>query len=241
MKTNKLIWGCVLVLLLFGPTLAVSTVNFTPSGFGYLGGGELWAHVLTGSIGVYGPGESFATYCVELNEPLTYDVVFDAAVNPLGAVDGGFGGGNPDPVSDYTAWLYLQFVTGNLTPYEYDGTLNGGVDRNNSAKALQYVFWGLEDELYAGFFDDGVDGATDDNVVGLGGLRQEYFTLAYNAVDSGWQNNGRVQIVNIFGEDDAGNITNMQDILVVVPAPGAVGLVLFGIGIFGYLKRNRSF
>jgi len=243
MKTNKLIGGCILAMFLIGPTFAVSTVNFTPSGFGYLGaGGEVWAHVLTGSVGIYGPGESFATYCIELNEPLTYDVVFDAVVNPLGAVEGGYGGGNPDPVSDYTAWLYLEFVTGNLTPYEYDGTLNGGVDRNNSAKALQWVFWGLEDELNADFFDAGVNGATGVNQ-GLGGLQQEYFNLAYAAVSpiDEWKNNDHVQAVNIFGTDNNGDLVHMQDILVIVPAPGAIGLVLFGIGLFGYLKRKRTF
>jgi len=238
MKTNKLIGGCVLALLLIGPTFAVSTVDFTPSGFGFSGaGGELWAHVLTGSIGIYGPGESFATYCIELNEPLTYDVVFDAAVNPLGAVEGGYSGGNPDPVSDYTAWLYLEFVNGTLAPYEYEGTFN---ERDASAKALQWVLWGLEDEHDAGFFGAGVNGATGVNQ-GLGGLQQEFFTLAYNAVEGGWQNNDRVQAVNIFGKDELGNTVHMQDILVVVPAPGAMGLVLFGIGMFGYLKRKRSF
>lgn len=250
MRTERLIWGCVLSLLLVGPTLAVTTVKFTPGenpgepGYGYLGGGgEMWAHVLTGSLGIYGPGDSFATFCVELNEPIEFaeapdyvSPVFDAVVNPLGAVEGGFGGGNPDPISDYTAWLYLQFSAGSLAPYEYDGSVNGGLDREGSAKALQWVFWGLEDEhdSTGEFFNAGVKGW-------LGGKQQEFFDLAYDAVNTNnWVNTGQVQAVNIFGTDNDGNLVNMQDILAIVPAPGAIGLVLFGVGMFGYLRRKRS-
>ena len=251
MKTNKLIGGCVMVLFLFGPTFAVSTVTITPGenpgdpGYGFLGGGgEMWTHVLTGSLGIYGPGDSFATFCVEIEEPINFadpplytSPVFDAVVNPLGAVQGGLGG-SPDPISDHTAWLYLQFVTDNLGPYEYDGTVNGGANRTASAKALQWIFWGLEYELDpvknpGEYYTAGQNGQ-------LGGLQQVFFDLADTAVTGGWQNNGRVQAVNITDTDVYGSLVHMQDILVMVPAPGAIGLALFGIGLFGYLKRRRS-
>ena len=58
-----------------------------------------------------------------------------------GAINGGVSGGNPDPISRGTAWLYLQFATGNLQGYNYTGP-NG----NLSAGALQDTIWWLEGE-----------------------------------------------------------------------------------------------
>ncbi len=259
MKTSRMIRGCVFVLFLIGPAFAVSTVKFTPGeipgdpGFGFDGGGgEMWTHVLTGSLGIYGSGESFATFCVEIEEPINFATVppydspvFDAVVNPLGAVQGGFGG-NPDPISDHTAWLYLQFVSGSLAPYEYDGTVNGGLDREESAKAMQYVIWGLEYELdplndLGAYFNRGKQGLLVTNPYGA--LQQEFFNLADVAIEGGWTNDGLVQVVNVYESGTYGTDTPVykQDILVVVPAPGAIGLVLFGVGVFGYLKRKHTF
>ena len=34
-------------------------------------------------------------------------------------MNGGISGGNPDPISRGTAWLYLQFAKGTLAGYNY--------------------------------------------------------------------------------------------------------------------------
>ena len=61
-----------------------------------------------------------------------------------GAINGGISGGNPDPISRGTAWLYLQFATGNLANlanYDY----SAGAGGNASAAALQATIWWLEE------------------------------------------------------------------------------------------------
>ena len=84
---------------------------------------------------------SFQTFCIEKSEYLypyaaTYDVVLSG-----GAVHGGLGGADPDPLSRGTAFLYSQFAQGGLTGYNY------GAGRSVSAAVLQEAIWWLEEEI----------------------------------------------------------------------------------------------
>lgn len=74
---------------------------------------------------------SFLTFCLETTEGLHLNVVYDVTVN-TGAVNGGASGGNPDPVSKATAWVYKNFLQGNLGAYTGD--------------EVQDVIWKLEGE-----------------------------------------------------------------------------------------------
>jgi hypothetical protein len=84
---------------------------------------------------------SFQTFCIEKDEYLypygaSYEVVLSG-----GAVHGGVGGPDPDPLSRGTALLYSQFAKGALTGYNY------AAGRNLSAAALQEAIWWLEEEI----------------------------------------------------------------------------------------------
>ena len=53
----------------------------------------------------------FETFCVEYNEHFTPGSTFYYGISQ-GAINGGISGGNPDPISRGTAWLYLQLRSG---------------------------------------------------------------------------------------------------------------------------------
>jgi hypothetical protein len=84
---------------------------------------------------------SFQTFCIEKNEYLyPYGATYNAVLSG-GAVHGGVGGADPDPLSRGTALLYSQFAKGALTGYNY------AVGRSVSAAALQEAIWWLEEEI----------------------------------------------------------------------------------------------
>jgi len=86
---------------------------------------------------------SFQSFCVETNEYLYTNTVYDAALTDS-AVNGGSGTStHPDPVSRGTGWLYSQFATGTLAGYSFTGTV---AERRASADLLQRTIWWLEDE-----------------------------------------------------------------------------------------------
>ena len=82
----------------------------------------------------------FVTFCVERNEYLDFSVKgFNVDSISTAAEKGGVGGGSPDPLSDYTAWLYYQFATGGLAVDGYDSSAT-------EANLLQNAIWKFEDE-----------------------------------------------------------------------------------------------
>lgn len=81
--------------------------------------------------GLNNAANSFLTFCLESTEGLRLNRTYDVTVN-TGAVNGGANGGNPDPVSAATAWVYKNFLQGNLGAYTGD--------------EVQAVIWKLEGE-----------------------------------------------------------------------------------------------
>ena len=81
----------------------------------------------------------FETFCIEYSEHFTPGSTYYYGISQ-GAMNGGVSGGNPDPISRGTAWLYLQFATGHL-----QDTIR--LDNSNASAAdLQAAIWFLEDE-----------------------------------------------------------------------------------------------
>ncbi len=105
------------------------------------GGGEFSADL----IGV-GGSPDFYTFCLEKNEGLAFGVTYDYTLSTA-AMAGGLGGGNPDPISAGTSFLYQRFLNETLPGYSFANTTPAErAARAASGRDLQNAIWGLEDE-----------------------------------------------------------------------------------------------
>ena len=187
--------------------------------------------------GVGVTGNVFQTFCLEANEKISQGHAYDYTVDTDGAVNGGYSGGNPDPLSDETAYLYHQFLAGELTDYNY--TL--GQQRRASATALQLAIWELEGELGT----TGLQNKYDNNA-----QAQAWVAEAHDAVADGgsWFGNGTGDVVVLNLTSNGRNAQSMLGelaeggVLTAVPLPPAFSL---GLGLLGsmsglaVLRRRR--
>lgn len=216
----------ITILIALGLVAASVTADMTVTlsrGYGNGPGGEF---IVTPSgfpdspapVGLAGDG-TFETFCVERNEYIWFNATFFVTLNDS-AVEGG-GGPNPDPLDSKTAYLYEQFVTGDLASYDYADTTFLG--RDGSANALQDVIWYFEQEK-ARFWANG-------------SLADMFY---HDALDNAPDDIGDVMIMNLYS--DAARTQLQQDQLVYIPqpipAPGAAVLAMMGMGMVGWVKRR---
>jgi len=104
------------------------------------GGGEFGADIDgNGSVDFY-------TFCLERNEGLSFNKPYDYTLG-VAAVGGGLGGGNPDPISQGTSYLYNRFLNSNLPGYSFaTGNPVDNAARAASGRSLQNAIWMLEQE-----------------------------------------------------------------------------------------------
>ncbi len=189
-----------------GGEFNISSADFNPTTMGYA------ANTISGG--------GFETFCVEANEYFTPGSAYYYAISQA-AVNGGISGGNPDPISLGTAFLYSQFAKGTLGGYDY-GTLGGS---SASAGSLQATIWWLEGEAS----DPGTSNIFRDAVL------TQFGTVAGAMADS----NGAygVGVLNLWV--DHGHTKVAQDQLVLVPEGGST-LILLGFGLVSLYMGGRK-
>lgn len=196
---------------------------------GTTGGGEFLATAsgfgfVPMSLGQNPPG--FEIFCVERNEYINFHDTFYVDINDE-AIKGGFGGGNPDPLDAKTAFLYNEFITGQLSGSGWAYDYGSGTARVRSANALQAVIWLIEDEISSLGVVLGSSAELD--------LAADFLSHAAENVPSGSTDIGNIRVMNLY--EDANRTMHAQDQLVAIPAPG--GLLLGAIGLALVRKVNR--
>jgi len=187
-------------------------------------GGEYMLTPNSELAALIGSSEPFQSFCLEMPEHVTIGQTYLAAVNDE-AIGGGTrwpgeaaGPDGGDLISPEAAYLYTEFRAQTLVGY----TFEPGDARGISAKNLQEAIWYLE-------YEAGYDT--------LGALTPEGQTFVALAQGSGWTTTGSVGVLNLMDRNG-----RAQDMLVLlgapVPAPGAVLLSSFGLGVIGWLKRR---
>ena len=83
--------------------------------------------------------ESFWTLCLEENEDLAFKTIYQVNNVSNMAFNGGVAGGNPDPISMETAYLYYSARMGTLAGFSFNNAQN--------QQDLQQAVWFLEDEI----------------------------------------------------------------------------------------------
>ena len=104
------------------------------------GGGGAFLATTAGGDPVLG-NISFLTFCLEYNEHFSYSGTYNFTLSD-GAVQGGVAGGNPDPVSDATKWLYYQAISGG-----YVSVFSAiGAAVTHAGSHIQQAIWYMEEE-----------------------------------------------------------------------------------------------
>lgn len=221
---SRVVISLAAIAVVVAPAAAEMTLRITGGpGSGPGRGGEFYIEPLSGwnftpvRQGLLDDPFRFETFCVERTEYISLGNTYYAELS-TGATRGG-GPGDFDPLCEQTAYLYSQFINGDLDGYDYTGGT-----RADSAVALQDVIWYLEGEISKTWSD------------GDGSLQDTFYQDALAHAEPG--NFYKVRVLNLWrhydGQDFAGYA---QDQLVMVPAPGAA--VLGALGVAGVIWIRR--
>lgn len=172
-------------------------------------------------------GYTWKSFCIEKNENIALDRSYEvkgisgyAMAGGIGGQDAVINGTTADSLSNETAWLFWNFSMGTLGngTYQYDSNFS----KNNKyvhQGYLQNIIWYLEGEIDFSALDQ-----TNKNF---------YNAWISDYSQSGWVNNGQVQVVNLG--------VGVQDQMIVgtpVPEPGT--MVLLGFGLMGIAGISRK-
>ena len=181
----------------------------------------------------------FQTFCIEYNEFIELNGIYEADISD-GSIYGGVAGGvdpdgagplpKTDKISMGTAYLYTLFATGNLTGYNY----TNGSGRESSAVSLQKAIWYLEDEISLTLSERNANIF----LTGAIGALTEFGGIAAAKADNDF-NLYHVRALNLWSA--TGQAKQDQLIMVRVPDGGATALFL-GLalsGLAGFRRRSH--
>lgn len=202
-------------------------------------GGEFTVIVQSGNAGVIGTSSdrpsvanSFQSFCLEVNENLSFGATYAAQINTV-VIDGQPGNSGlagRQTLAAGTAWLYERFRTGALAADGYD--YNPGSGRQASAMALQDAIWMFQNQITYNANNSFVIAAN--NALGAGsfaGLDGAFADADFSQT--------RVRALNLgsgTGEDPWGN----QDLLTLIPLPTGGGLAAAGLLGLAAVRRRRA-